>query len=75
MEWPAQRALLGDVAGLSVLDAGCGNGAKVAELVLEGGAKASVGVDLSDNFITEPPAGLELIHGDLSDLASAPGAY
>ncbi|MFT4028551.1 MAG: class I SAM-dependent methyltransferase [Protaetiibacter sp.] len=71
VEWPAQRELLGDVAGLSVLDAGCGNGAKVAELV-QAGAVASVGVDISDNFI-DPPAGLELIRGDLSDLAAVPG--
>ena len=29
VEWPAERALLGDVTGLAVLDAGCGNGSKV----------------------------------------------
>ncbi|MFC6704112.1 class I SAM-dependent methyltransferase [Flexivirga alba] len=73
VEWPAQRDLLGDVAGLSVLDAGCGNGGKAAELVVEGGAVASVGVDISGNFITAPPTGLDLIQGDLSDLASVPG--
>ena len=71
MEWPAQRDLLGDVRGLSVLDAGCGNGSKVAELVVEGGAAASVGVDISGNFITEP-SGVELVQGDLSDLGSVP---
>ncbi|HEX3678912.1 MAG TPA: class I SAM-dependent methyltransferase, partial [Galbitalea sp.] len=73
VEWPAQRALLGELTGLSVLDVGCGNGAKVAELVVDGGATASVGVDISGNFISEPPPGLELIQGDLSDLASVPG--
>lgn len=26
VEWPAQREVLGDVTGLSVLDLGCGNG-------------------------------------------------
>lgn len=71
VEWPAQRALLGDVTGLAILDAGCGNGAKVAELANEG-AGASVGVDISGNFI-EPPAGVELIQGDLSDLAAVSG--
>lgn len=71
VEWPAQRELLGDVTGLSLLDAGCGSGAKVAELV-RAGAVASVGVDISDNFI-DPPSGLELIQGDLSDLAAVPG--
>jgi SAM-dependent methyltransferase len=71
VEWPAQRALLGDVTGLAVLDAGCGNGAKIAQLASEGAA-ASVGVDISGNFIAPPP-GVELIEGDLSDLAAVPG--
>ena len=69
VEWPAQREFLGDVVGLSVLDAGCGSGAKVAELVHDG-AVASVGVDISDNFIPDPPPGLELIQADLSDLVA-----
>lgn len=72
VEWPAQREFLGDVTGLSVLDAGCASGAKAAQLVNEG-AVASVGVDISDSFISDPPSGLELIQGDLSDLAGAPG--
>ena len=71
VEWPAQRDLLGDVTGLSVLDAGCATGAKVAELVRDGAA-ASVGVDISDSFIPAP-TGVELIQGDLSDLASVRG--
>lgn len=71
VEWPAQRRLLGTVDGLSVLDAGCGNGSKIAELVRDG-ATASVGVDISGNFIAAPP-GLQLIHGDLSDLESVSG--
>jgi SAM-dependent methyltransferase len=72
VEWPAQRDLLGDVAGRSVLDVGCGNGGKVAELVRDG-ATASVGVDISGNFVTAQPPGLQLIRGDLSDLDSVPG--
>jgi SAM-dependent methyltransferase len=71
VEWPAQRALLGDVTGLAVLDAGCGNGAKIAELAGDGAA-ASVGVDINGNFISPPP-GVELVEGDLSDLAVVPG--
>lgn len=71
VEWPAQRELLGDVGGLSVLDAGCGNGGKVAELVRDG-ATASVGVDISGNFIIGQLYGLELVRGDLSDLDSVP---
>lgn len=72
VEWPAQRELLGDVTGLSVLDVGCGNGGKIAQLVRDG-ATASVGVDISGDFVTGQPAGLELIPGDLSDLDSVPG--
>lgn len=71
VEWPAQRALLGDVTGLNILDAGCGSGAKIAQLANEGAA-ASVGVDISGSFITPPP-GVELIEGDLSDLSAVPG--
>ena len=72
VEWPAQRALLGDVAGLSVLDLGCGNGGKLAELVREG-ATTAVGVDVSGNFLSTPLPGLELIQGDLNELDSMPG--
>jgi SAM-dependent methyltransferase len=72
IEWPAQRDIIGDVTGLSVLDLGCGNGAKVAELVVDGAA-AGVGVDINGNFIEPRPAGLELIQGDLSDLGLLPG--
>ena len=31
VEWPAQREMLGDVEGLSILDLGCGNGDKLAQ--------------------------------------------
>jgi SAM-dependent methyltransferase len=72
VEWPAQRNLLGDVSGLSVLDVGCGNGAKLAELVRDG-ATSSVGIDISSNFLPTQPPGLVFTHGDLSDLGSVPG--
>jgi SAM-dependent methyltransferase len=72
VEWPAQRDLLGDVTGRSVLDIGCGNGGKLAELVAEGATNA-VGVDVSGNFLSAPPLGLELIQGDLNELDSIPG--
>ncbi len=71
VEWPAQRALLGDITGLTVLDAGCGNGAKIVQLASDGAA-AAVGVDISGNFLARPPD-VELIEGDLSDLAAVPG--
>jgi SAM-dependent methyltransferase len=69
VEWPAQRELLGDITGRSVLDLGCGNGGKLAELVRDG-ASTSVGVDISGNFIIARPSGLELVQGDLSELDS-----
>ena len=70
VEWPAQRECLGDITGRSVLDVGCGNGGKLAELV-RAGAVASVGVDISGSFITNHPSGLELVQADLSDLDSS----
>jgi len=73
VEWPAQRQLLGDVTGRSVLDVGCGNGGKLAELVGDG-ATACVGVDISGNFVSaQQPPDLEFIRGDLSELDSVPG--
>lgn len=72
VEWPAQRDMLGDVTGLSVLDAGCGSGTKIAQLVQQG-AVDSVGVDISDSFVSDLPPGLELVQGDLSDLAAVQG--
>jgi len=71
VEWPAQRDLLGEVTGLSVLDLGCGNGGKLAELVGEG-ATAAVGVDVGGSFLSSPLPGLELVHGDLNELDSMP---
>jgi SAM-dependent methyltransferase len=68
VEWPAQRDMLGDVAGRSVLDLGCGNGGKVIELTQDG-AVESVGIDISGNFLAAPP-GLQFVHGDLSKLDS-----
>jgi SAM-dependent methyltransferase len=71
VEWPAQRDLLGSVAGRSVLDVGCGNGAKLAELVAAG-ARDSVGIDVSGNFLTDTPPGMTLVTGDMSDLEAIP---
>ena len=72
VEWPAQREMLGDVAGFSVLDLGCGNGGKLIELTRDGAVDA-VGIDVSGNFLAELPAGLQLIQGDLSELDSIAG--
>jgi len=69
VEWPAQRTCLGDITGCRILDLGCGNGGKLAELV-QAGAGPSVGVDIGGKFIENQPSGLELVEGDLSDLDS-----
>ena len=71
VEWPAQRRMLGDVRGLSVLDLGCGNGGKLAQLVGEG-ATGCVGVDIGGAFVADTPVGLELIDADLNDLHTLP---
>ena len=71
VEWPAEREVLGDVTGRSILDLGCGNGGKLAELVSDG-AVACAGVDIGGNFIASPPTGVELIQGDLSDPVALP---
>jgi SAM-dependent methyltransferase len=71
VEWPAERDILGDVTGRSILDLGCGNGAKLAELVGDG-AVACVGVDIGGHFIASPPTGVELIQGDLSNVDLLP---
>lgn len=62
VEWPAERDVLGDVTGCSILDLGCGNGGKLAELVRDG-ASACAGVDIAGDFVTDLPAGVELIRG------------
>jgi SAM-dependent methyltransferase len=71
VEWPAQRAMLGDVAGMSFLDLGCGNGGKLLELMKDGAAR-SVGVDISGNFRSPLPKDLKLITADLSKFQSLP---
>jgi len=71
VEWPAERGLLGDVTGRSILDLGCGNGGKLAALVRDGAVDCA-GVDIGGNFISPPPAGAELIQGDLSSPDSLP---
>jgi SAM-dependent methyltransferase len=71
VEWPAQRELLGDVVGRSVLDLGCGNGGKLIELVRDG-ARACVGVDISGNFLSAPTPDPELVQGDLNELDGLP---
>jgi len=68
VEWPAQRAALGDVSGRSVLDIGCGDGSKLAELV-RAGAVDSVGIDVRDDLLSDTPNGMTLARGDISSLS------
>ena len=69
LEWPAQLALIGDVQGKSILDVGCGNGAKAVQLARLG-ASHVVGVDISGEFVTPEDDALDvmLLTADLSHL-------
>ena len=49
-EHPAMRARMGDVSGLVVLDAGCGPGFLLRDL-LHGGAAGVVGIDISPTML------------------------
>ncbi len=63
--------MLGDVVGKSILDVGCGSGAKDVEL-LERGAAEVVGVDIAAHFLASADPRLTLVQGDLSDLDQVP---
>lgn len=71
VEWPAQRGMLGDVEGTSILDLGCGNGVKLARLASEG-ARRCVGVDISGEFVAKSSEQLELISADFNDFDTLP---
>lgn len=67
LEWPAELAVLGDVTGTTILDVGCGSGAKDVEL-LERGAAEVLGIDISGHFLASDHPKLTLVQGDLSEL-------
>jgi 2-polyprenyl-3-methyl-5-hydroxy-6-metoxy-1,4-benzoquinol methylase len=46
LEWPTQRAALGDIPGQRILDVGCGSGAKALALA-DAGAAAVIGVAIA----------------------------
>ncbi len=78
IEVPAMRELLGDVAGLDVLDAGCGTGVQ-ARWSARQGAKV-VGVDISHRLLVEARnrAAEENLHvrflqADVENLSMFPG--
>lgn len=68
-EHPAIRKVIGDVTGLSILDAGCGPGFLVRDL-LENGASKVTGFDISPTMIeiakNRVGDGAELFVGDLA---------
>jgi 2-polyprenyl-3-methyl-5-hydroxy-6-metoxy-1,4-benzoquinol methylase len=71
---PALWKQLGDIEGLRILDAGCGNGYLSRQLAKKGAEV--VGVDFSRHFISyckrkekENPLGCNFYHGSLTDLS------
>ena len=73
IEVPAMRGLLGDVAGLDVLDAGCGTGAQT-RYCARNGANV-VGVDISHRLLVEARKlaaeegfDIDYVEGDIEDL-------
>ncbi|MEK7248154.1 MAG: methyltransferase domain-containing protein [Chloroflexota bacterium] len=72
---PAHLRLIGDVAGMAVLDAGCGEG-RFARMLAERGAKVK-GIDLSQTMIdlarseeAARPLGIEFAQTDMADLSA-----
>jgi SAM-dependent methyltransferase len=71
---PAHIELIGDVAGMSVLDAGCGEG-RFARMLAERGARVT-GIDISERMIQlaraeedAHPLGISYIQTDMADLS------
>ncbi|MDC0434544.1 class I SAM-dependent methyltransferase [bacterium] len=71
VEWPAQKNVLGEIRGKSFLDLGCGNGAKLAE-IMDKGAVNSFGIDVRGDFTNTEHSDLEFAVGDLSELENIP---
>lgn len=78
-EWPSLRAMLPPLAGLDVLDLGCGFG-PFCRYAIEQGAASAVGVDISERMLAEAAArgpGLPIRYerADLETYQPAQGAY
>lgn len=71
LDWPAELAVLGDLTGKTILDIGCGSGAKDVEM-LERGAAEVVGIDIAGQFVASADPRLTLAQGDLSQLDEVP---
>ncbi len=77
-EWPALRAMLGEVAGRRVLDLGCGFG-WFCRWAKDAGAAAVTGVDLSEKMLARARAAsdpaIAYRRADLETLQLAPGSH
>lgn len=72
LEWPAQRAAIGDVRDRRILDLGCGTGRKSLALATDGAASV-LGLDISAHFIDQLnghslPPGVTFALADLNRL-------
>lgn len=78
-EWPALRAMLPDMAGLSVLDLGCGFG-WFSRWARQAGAARVLGLDVSDRMLerareTTPGSGIEYQLADAESLMLPEAAF
>lgn len=78
-EWPRIAALMPDLAGLEVVDLGCGMG-WFTRWAAEHGAARVVGIDLSEKMIEEarartPPSSIQYRLADLEHLRPLDGSF
>jgi len=78
-EWPTLGAMLPDVAGLRVVDLGCGLG-WFCRWAVAAGAASVLGIDLSENMLARATAAatdprITYQRQDLDDVDLAAGAY
>ena len=78
-EWPALRRLLPDLAGLRVVDLGCGFG-WFCRWARENGARQVLGIDISENMLARARAGtadqaITYDKADLDELKLPPAAF
>jgi len=78
-EWPSLRAMLPPLAGLRVLDLGCGFGAFV-RWAYEQGAASVLGIDLSEKMLAEarqrtPYPNVQYRRGDIEQVNLPDGAF
>ncbi|TPJ38435.1 class I SAM-dependent methyltransferase [Mesorhizobium sp. B2-5-13] len=78
-EWPALRAMLPDVAGLRIVDLGCGFG-WFCRWAHEQGARQVLGLDLSEKMLARaraagPDAGVTYERADLDQLSLPQGGF